>query len=268
MDKSDFRVVIKRLPGYVPLVALRFEMLEGYGELIVGDDRMAAPAAAGEVPEVTGDQLRAGRFVHVLSSGKRRQSYSLSRLDDDRIQRLDDSRWTELVTTTEFGLRYLDLADVERTVGLATVTVSANPAPARSAAPGLTAGGASVATSTSVRPAPSRILAQAPRAGTPGVAAAASGTGGPPPARSVVAQPAEPRSLPAFDAAVPSVGPSLAEDTIRRLGVDALRANLLHELAVNRELQLRLQDLENALESSRARERDLLEILSRWQGRG
>ena len=39
MEKSDFRVMVRRVPGYEPTVSLRFEMREGYGELHVGERR-------------------------------------------------------------------------------------------------------------------------------------------------------------------------------------------------------------------------------------
>jgi hypothetical protein len=266
MDRSDFRVLIRRLPGYVPLVALRFEMIDGFGELIVGDDRKAAPAASGEVPEATGDQLRAGRFVHVLASGKRRQSYSFSRIDDDRIQRLDDTRWTDLVATTEFGLRYLDMPDIGAAgptvaVQVAPPSFSATPAPSRASLPGSAPPAtARIATPVGV-PGGGTTPTQRPDASPPGVPA--SNTPITPPRYS-----GEPTFSPPGAAATPSVATSLIEESVRRLGVDALRANLVRELHTTESLQHRIAALESALEQSRARERDLLDVLARWQQRG
>lgn len=251
MDQQDFRVIIRRLPGGLPLVTLRFEMKEGYGELIVGGDRKASPSAAGEIAEATGEQLRAGRFVHVLASGQRRQSYSLSRIDDNRIQRLSDNKWTELQSFTEFGLRYLDLPDLSASrPAVAAVQVSANPAPSRAQVPPTTRSDTAHARSVTP-PKPS------PR--TPQIRAS---SGNPAPARST-APASQPPSNPAR-----SVQPGLAAETVKRLSVEQLRAQLLREMQTVHELDSLVERLESDLTASQARERDLLDLLSRWQKRG
>ncbi|MFK7926853.1 MAG: hypothetical protein AB8H79_01600 [Myxococcota bacterium] len=155
MDKADFRILVRRVPGYEPSAAVRFEMREGYGELHIGDRNRASPAAQGEISEAACEQVRMGRFVHVLSSGKRRQSYSLSRLDDDRIQRLSEDKWIQLVPLTEFGIRYLDLPSAEDSGAVAAVKLSGNPSPPRSHEP------VAKAASTAAPSASSSLLARA-----------------------------------------------------------------------------------------------------------
>ena len=287
MEQNDFRVLIKRLPGYVPLVSLRFEMSEGYGELIVGDDRKAAPAASGEIVEVTGEQVRAGRFVHVLASGRRRQSYSLSHLDDARLLRLDDQRWTLLTSTTEFGLRYLDLPDLDATGQIAAVTVSASPAPGRAHHPGSAQpAGPRVAlphqAGSSASPAPARAAVPV---GTPAVASASASAS---PAQPRTAAPRAPSlrteppslapdtaaadSLPpdswTGSAAPHSIGVALTDEAVRRLSITEARTALLQEIGTNRALHQRVVELEQQLRASVARERDLIELIARWQSRG
>ncbi|TVQ90119.1 MAG: hypothetical protein EA397_14310 [Deltaproteobacteria bacterium] len=214
--------------------------------------------------EATGDQLRAGRFVHVLASGRRRQSYSMSRIDDDRLQRLDDSRWTELQSFTEFGLRYLDLPDLSASAPVvAAVQVSANPAPARASGPATTR-------TRSVNPAPGRSV-------TPATARSAT------PASARTASPAQPRgaSSAAVSTANPaasrghspksqprSVQPELAAESIKRMSTDQLRATLQREMHTVQQLNQLIERLEGELEASRERERDLIEVISKWQSRG
>lgn len=267
MDKPDFRVYIKRLPGYVPLVSLRYEVHEGHGELIVGEAHKASASPSGEVGEVTGEQVRAGRFVHVLASGRRRQSYSLSHLDDDRILRLDDQRWTELDSVTEFGLRFLDFSNVASSPGVAAVQVSASPAPSRNQSPGSASPASARAHTpppvthspadrrTSARPPPERHASAAPTPHHPTGAPVAGS-----------AAPAAARSHSAADG-VSSVQSALNEQALRSLGADALRDHLRQELINNRALTLRLDNLSRELELSREREQDLLSVLSRWQER-
>jgi hypothetical protein len=231
MEKVEFRVLIKRLPVNIPLVSLRFEMSDGYGELFVGDGRPAPPSPSGEIAEATGEQLRAGRFVHVFPSGRKRQSYSFSHIDDDRIQQLEADRWIELTAATEFGLRYLDLTATSAAPAQATaaVRVTASPVPPREA------------TSSGVTSSP------------PGH------TPSPTPRRQ------GPTTLPPPE--MRSVQPSLTEDAVRRLPIEAVRAHLLQEMATTVTLGRRVADLERDLRLSQQRERDLLEILTRWQTR-
>lgn len=265
MDKPDFRVYIKRLPGYVPLVSLRYEVHEGHGELIVGEAHKASASPSGEVGEVTGKQVRDGRFVHVLTSGRRRQSYSLSHLDDDRILRLDDQRWTELDSATQFGLRYLEFSSVASSPGVAAVQVSASPAPSRNQSPG------------SASPASARVRAPSPDTHSPADRRTSArppperhASGVPSPQHTSGAQLTSSAAVARSDTpagGVSSVQSALTEQTLRSLSADALRDHLRQELINNRALTLRLDKLCRELELSREREQDLLSVLSRWQER-
>jgi hypothetical protein len=60
----------------------------------------------------------------------------------------------------------------------------------------------------------------------------------------------------------------LAQDAVARLSADELRTRLLAEMAKVRATLERVSELERQLGASRAREADLLEVLTRWQERG
>ncbi|MFT7519149.1 MAG: hypothetical protein ACI9MC_001289 [Kiritimatiellia bacterium] len=328
MQDKDFIVKVRRLPGYESAVAIRFEMNEGFGEMLVGPNRKASPSTGSELPEARGDHVRAGRFVHVLASGRRRQSYALSRLDDDRLQRLPDSGWTELVPVTEFGIRYLDLPELGPVHSFAAVQVSAEPSPPRnpSAVPARRVYQAHASTAgqaprldTSGQAPRLDTSGQAPRLGTSGQALRA-GTAGLPPrvsaptprsasmspvvranshsavprlsadraasgpalaGRTVTPQAsrrvASPRPVPVrtLDSlGTPAVAPpvsleaGLGEAAVRNLSAADARHRLLTEMNKVGQLLQQVAEIEAKLEQSRARERDLLDVLSRWQLRG
>lgn len=269
MDKSDFKVMLRRVPGYEPSVSIRFEMSEGFGELLVGDKRHASPSAIGEVTEVTGEVLRAGRFVHVLSSGRRRQSYALSRIDDERLQRLSDDRWTELSPLTEFGIRYLELPALEPAPSVAVVQVAAaEDRPRVAAAPRVTASlspGAGTATRGSVSPPSSRTKAPRP---APAASLSPTRTAPPPAAPRHASQNGAPPRIASPTAAPIPVEAELGRAAVQRLSADEARIRLLGEMAKVADLLDRVKQAEEALAASQARERDLLEVLARWQKRG
>lgn len=299
MDKSDFRILVRRVPGYEPAAAVRFEMREGYGELHIGERKRASPAAQGEISEAPGEQVRMGRFVHVLSSGKRRQSYSLSRLDDERLQRLSEEKWIELVPITEFGIRYLDLP-VASEDGVAAVQVSANPTPTRGSAPNAsaastTATGASSGLLARARSSSNRQRRASPaapvsreRTNTPvrGTSAnpAATRTATPRPRAATADSPPPrvPASRPPPVARVdqdaptvqldvpPSMGiePGLGADAVASLSVDELRSRLIVEMEKVANLHAEVGDLHRLLDESKEREADLVKLIARWSKRG
>jgi hypothetical protein len=284
MDGPDFKVLIRRLPGYEPLVSLRFEMNEGYGELLVGDRRRASPAGAGEVGDANGDQVRAGRFVHVLASGRRRQSYALSRLDDARLQRLPDDQWTELVPITEFGIRYLDMPELGPASSVVSVQVSAQPAVPRTETPPPASPAAAVSvakprttSSASLPPRPTPVTSVVPPSRTPQPPVRSSSSPDSQASmRTTSAGTLGHRDGPTYAApaganrvATPlSVESSLGEDAVQNLPIAEARQRLLAEMAKVDLLLRERDDLHEKLEASRLREADLLEILTRWQGRG
>ena len=307
MDDPDFVVKVRRLPGYEPTIALRFEMNEGFGEMLVGSNRKASPTTAGELPEVQGPELRAGRFVHVLASGRRRQSYALSRLDDARLQRLPDADWTVLVPVTEFGIRYLDLPDLGPTQSVAAIQVSSDPTPPRASA------STRPSTASPANPRAS-ILARATSSGTPprtpsispmhrtgsatpaprgasispALRARTSGTPGAPRVGQRGALPGAPRTVtPETSRRVASPRPvpvrtldpidtvkaplsmesTLGESAVNSLSADEAKRRLIEEMGKVGHLLQQLEQLEQRLDESRQRERDLLDVLSRWQER-
>ncbi|MFT4622030.1 MAG: hypothetical protein ACI8PZ_000683 [Myxococcota bacterium] len=82
----------------------RFSCAHGVGVLGLKAAERAEPAPQ-EVREeggVTIDGLRAGRFVHVLETGERR-NYALTRLSPPAAS----DGWTELEIHEEYGFRYL-----------------------------------------------------------------------------------------------------------------------------------------------------------------
>lgn len=289
MEKSDFKVLVRRVPGYEPTVSVRFEMTEGYGELHVGERRKASPAAAGEAAEVTGEAVRGGRFVHVLASGRRRQSYAFSRLDDDSLQRIPDDTWTDLTPVTEFGIRYLELPAVEATT---TVAVQLNPGDGNERAPtptgaesSLLARARSRARASTDAPAavslnprggsanPAPVRAAAARTTTANPAAARVQTASPVPrSSSSSVRPAPPRAAAATASPNPARGiaveSGIGKAAIQRLSPAELREHLLAEMAKVEALHQALAEAEQRIERSLAREADLVAVISRWSERG
>lgn len=79
-----------------------------------------------------------------------------------------------------------------------------------------------------------------------------------------------PAPAPARDTLPPRrvpVDPELARAALERLTADEALDMLRRQMAEVEQLHLHVIELENQLEQSRARERDLIELLSRWQGR-
>ena len=80
-----FRVWIRRETESEGPFSIRFEVEEGKGLLRVARpgvliDPPASPTGAES--RLTGQQLRASRFLHVWDSGRSRQGYSLTRVDE------------------------------------------------------------------------------------------------------------------------------------------------------------------------------------------
>jgi hypothetical protein len=95
--------------------SIRFEVEEGKGLLRVARpgvliDPPARPSGAES--RLTGAQLRASRFLHVWDSGRSRQGYTLTRMDEPSLERAPGDRWVELLATEGGVLCYLSLPDV------------------------------------------------------------------------------------------------------------------------------------------------------------
>lgn len=232
-DKNKaFRVYIRREPVNQLTLTVRFEMSEGHGMLSIRRDEgsNSAPSLVSEECDLGARELRAGRFVHVLSGSGRRQSYALSRLTEDLLQRLADDRWTELDALTEYGFRYLVVPEGE----LKEATPAG--APARISLPPTDPEllGLSPPETTAPSTLQRAMSALRPGGQTPRPAPTARVSGG---------------------LAAPVGRPPVITDS------DELDAMDLDEL------RERLEVTERKLADSLTRERDLLEILQRWQER-
>ena len=114
MDESSvsFRIWVRRSARAAAPFSVRFEVFDGKGIL-----RVARPGILIDPParvsgfeeQLSSDQLKASRFLHVWGAGRKRQSHILSRLDGARLDRLAPDNWYELTVVTDGGYRYLEL---------------------------------------------------------------------------------------------------------------------------------------------------------------
>jgi len=203
------------------------------------------------------DHLRAGRFVHVVSSGAR-QSFALSRVTEELVQKIEADEWVTLDAITEYGFRYLVPPDevAGRVEGGAAVQLQ----PMKESSIGDALGGV---TSLLKAPRP-KSVASASETGTP---TAARREAEPEPASETPETPAAPQAAAADPAPQVPVSPSIADAALEGLDTDALRAHLREEMAKVDTLQTRVTALQKALDESQAREKDLLDVLAKWQSR-
>ena len=123
MDESSvsFRIWVRRSARGEAPFSVRFEVFDGKGIL-----RVARPGILIDPParvsgfeeQLTGEQLKASRFLHVWGAGRKRQSHILSRLEDARLDRLAPDDWYELAVVTDGGYRYLVLEHVSSVASL------------------------------------------------------------------------------------------------------------------------------------------------------
>jgi hypothetical protein len=227
IEGEPFQVSARREGSGSDSLVIRFECNEGMG--ILGIRKVGRtdppPSSSYEEDDIEPDSLRAGRFVHVLGSGQR-QSYALSRISPEIAARLPTERWVELKPQTEYGFRYLVAPEEELGAGNAAVaTATADAAPAAAAAVAVAA--------------PAASDAPAPRA-----------------AASPADVPLPPRQTP--------MSPPLAHAALGALTKDQAIEHLKGEMAKVELLHGRVSELEEAMRKSRARERDLMELLARW----
>lgn len=114
-NSPRFRVWIRRETESEGPFSIRFVVEDGKGLLRVSRpgvliDPPARPSGAES--RLTGAQLRASRFLHVWDSGRSRQGYTLTRMDEPSLDRAPDDRWVELLVTEGGVLCYLSLPDV------------------------------------------------------------------------------------------------------------------------------------------------------------
>jgi len=114
VDESSvsFRIWVRKSARAAAPFSVRFEVFDGKGIL-----RVARPGILIDPParvsgfeeQLSSEQLKASRFLHVWGAGRKRQSHILSRLDDARLDRLAPDNWYELTVVTHGGYRYLEL---------------------------------------------------------------------------------------------------------------------------------------------------------------
>ena len=266
-SEGPFRVFVKREPGYELTLTCRFEVLDGMGVLGIRRPGRADPEASTqyEETELEADALRAGRFIHVLQDG-RRQSYALSRLTAELLNRISTERWCPLEPVTEFGFRYLVLPEEALDDAAGAAAVAAAPAAAVSAPSGPAAraarGPAARGMSTSGgRPAPKQAPRRGPPRGTARPAPVASTRSGGPGASRVSG------SRPGMPPRGTSLAPDLADAALSKLSPAEALDRLRKEMAKVEQLHRRVEELQDRLRASGQREKDLLELLGKWQER-
>jgi hypothetical protein len=232
IEGEPFRVYARRDSDGSDSLVIRFECQSGMGVLGIRKTGRTDPAPSTNYEEVDIEpgSLRAGRFVHVLASGQR-QSYALSRLSPEVARRLPTDAWVELKPHTEYGFRYLIATEDDLLQGGTAATVSVSASAEADAEETEPAPGTPVK-----RPKP---VASARQAGNP-------------------ALPQRPTPM----------SPALADVALAKLDRDGAVEHLRLEMAKVQQLHNRVVELEAALASSREREADLLDVLSRWQQRG
>lgn len=232
--------------------AVRFQLHSaGKGTLAFPGMSEGLPARSQEVSDLDLDAVRAGRFILVDDEGRRR-SYQLSRLDRIGLLGLAASEWHALAETNDGGFRYLSLPR-NQGAGAATVQVQAAAVPAGGGlrARAIAAGRSTdtAATAPTLPSAPARAVA---------------------PAASLAA--AVPERAPA--AAAPSTSSAQGQlAALTRKSLDGLdRAQAVSALAeaygVISTLEGEVGRLRGALEASKQRETDLVDVIARWQSRG
>ena len=245
-DGEPFRVFARREGTSNESLVLKFECNEGMG--ILGIRKVGrtdpAPCPHYEEDDIDPTSLRAGRFVHVLASGQR-QSYALSRMSPDLATRLPIDRWVELTPHTEYGFRYLVAPD-EALVST-TAAVSASVAMPSAGPPAAPQPAAAVAAVAAVAIAGASVaVAPAPRPSNPP-------SSDPRPSRG---------PLPA---AQTPMAPPIAEAALNAMTKEVAVEHLKAEMLKVHTLQQAVNEMESELRRSRGREKDLLEVLARWQ---
>jgi len=246
-DGVPFKVFARREGNGSDSLVFRFECSEGMG--VLGLRKVGRPdpppSPAYEEQDIEPDSLRAGRFVHVLPSGQR-QSYALSRLAAETAARLPSDRWVSLEPHTEYGFRYLlaPEAQLETVSPTAQVVVGspATPVPP-SATATLPPGG--------VAPTPVPIGNVSPIS-APGRTVRVGSL--PPPS-------IPPSSIPPQTPMIPALAATALSKLTREQAIDHLKG----EMAKVSSLQTYAANLEEQLRRSQARERDLVELIARWQ---
>ena len=91
VESPPFRIWLRRMSSLERTFALRFEAFEGKGVL-----RVARPGVLVDPParvsgyesDITAQNVRASRFLHVSGTARRRDTWFLSRLSDEQLNGL------------------------------------------------------------------------------------------------------------------------------------------------------------------------------------
>ena len=224
-EGEPFKVFARRQSGGPGLV-IRFECKEGMGILGIRMQGRSDPQPSVAYEEEGIDPTSLRVGRFVHVLGNgQRQSYALSRITTSVAGQLPTDAWAELRPQTEYGFRYL---------------VVPNEDPAPSAAAGVP-------------------TAAAPAAAAP--APAAPSAEGPPPLPAVALEMRPPRPANLQVPVTPPLAESMLADLTREKALDYLKG----EMARVHQLQQQVEELGLALARSKSRERDLLNVLSKWQ---
>ncbi len=255
--EEPFKVHLRRESNYETSVTVRFEVVDGMGilGLRVPGREDPTPSVHREEANIEADDLRAGRFVHVLSGG-RRQSYALSRVTVELVERLSEGNWIVLEAITEYGFRYLvPPEDLGEEASAAVKLESAAP----TAAIKENFGAAAAHMRPAARP---KSVALASKTGASAAAPKPAPAANPAPqqASNPPASTNTPKQVP--------VAPALAQSALSALTHPQAIAALQVEMQKVADLHQHAADLERRLQESKAREADLLGVLGSWQSRG
>jgi hypothetical protein len=258
-EGAPFQVFARREGDGSSALVFRFECSEGMG--VLGLRKVGRPdpppSPAYEEQDIEPASLRAGRFVHVLPSGQR-QSYALSRLGEDTAARLPHDRWVSLEPQTEYGFRYLvappDQLEADRGT-TAQIVVGSGPSTSETAPTNPPGAGSPAG-------APQRNASSVPggaqRSAAPGSVPPAAQRSSAPPGNAASLAPG---SIPPQTPMIPALAASALAKLTRDQAIDHLKG----EMAKVSALQRHTADLEDQLRRATSRERDLIELLARWQ---
>ena len=116
VESPPFRIWLRRMSSLERTFALRFEAFEGKGVL-----RVARPGVLVDPParvsgyesDITAQNVRSSRFLHVSGTARRRDTWFLSRLSDEQLNGLQRDTWAELSPVVDRGAHHLLLVEVE-----------------------------------------------------------------------------------------------------------------------------------------------------------
>lgn len=241
---EPFTVYVRREPSGSIVLTVRFEARKGQGLLHLRRGRGSSPRmqSVQEEADVSADELRAGRFVYQPSRDRPRQSFSLARLNVRELGALPEGQWIPLSPSIEHGFRYLLLDGVvpEPSVSVSLSDEGPNPPPSPAAA----------VAAVQAAPAPARQR----------TAAELLGLSRPRPVAKVNAEPGH--TLP--PAAAPAAMRDFDPPPVAAVGTGGDAELLKREVG---RLRQQVELLQAQLGRAHARERDLIDLIAKWEDR-